>query len=634
MPQLSSTDTGVTGVYRIQLDAIGGKVVSQGVSSAEMAIGAPAWDLTSALPHGVETEHMLLLEEIKNLQALFDAEHVDGGNDIPTTAENAIVFDRITLQACKVFERERVLSLFLAGIVWSDAANDEAARRYARVTTEACALRNLKLRLQAWTARFEPSRLSRLSNFADMHRLWLERSRKHAKNRMPEVAEEIAAQLAQISGVSAWRSMRESIIARLTVNIYGNDIPIALVGSHTTSKSRSIRHAAYDATETSLASISIPAAAALNAIAGERLLLAERRGYKNPLQQALTESGMDEADLHSIHKAIDSLQPDLSVLVAAKANCLGIPAEDFSWWDISAPLPNEKPVTWAAGMASILESFARSSPALAAHARTAINSQWIDAQPRPGKRPKGLCLPLRNGESRLMVVFDGNIDSLFSVSHELGHAYHYWLLRNCTELQRSSPLVSCEIPSLWCESLLSKNAATDGELAWMSSFLSRTMHRLVTLRARFIFEESFLCLRHKGPLPTDEICRLYAEARRQATGGCINTGQLPYYGWILDHHLYTGNHSAWPYYSAMLIGFALPLAASAHARDIFEHMLPRTGTHGLRDLIMQWGGDMRCPDFWMSGANVIRSYINDFVAFSNHAIKRSSSSGAAFRDLG
>ena len=58
--------------------------------------------------------------------------------------------------------------------------------------------------------------------------------------------------------------------------------------------------------------------------------------------------------------------------------------------------------------------------------RNAIESGWIDAEPRENKPPGGFCAPFfSEKESRISMRYDGSIDSVRVLAHELGHAWHF-----------------------------------------------------------------------------------------------------------------------------------------------------------------------------------------------------------------
>ena len=62
---------------------------------------------------------------------------------------------------------------------------------------------------------------------------------------------------------------------------------------------------------------------------------------------------------------------------------------------------------------------------LAEFARHAIESGWVDAEPRENKPQVDFVLLFSEKESRISMRYDGSIDSVRILAHELGHAWHF-----------------------------------------------------------------------------------------------------------------------------------------------------------------------------------------------------------------
>jgi oligoendopeptidase F len=69
--------------------------------------------------------------------------------------------------------------------------------------------------------------------------------------------------------------------------------------------------------------------------------------------------------------------------------------------------------------------FAGFAPTLAALADRAFDEGWVDVLPRKGKRNGAFCMGTAGArESRVMLNFGGGLDDVFTLAHELGHAFH------------------------------------------------------------------------------------------------------------------------------------------------------------------------------------------------------------------
>ena len=69
------------------------------------------------------------------------------------------------------------------------------------------------------------------------------------------------------------------------------------------------------------------------------------------------------------------------------------------------------------------------------------------------------------GESRILSNFDGSLDQVSTLAHELGHGFH----NDCTvkagktELQKNTPMTLAETASIMCETIVTSAALERGQ---------------------------------------------------------------------------------------------------------------------------------------------------------------------------
>src|SRR5207302_6071492 len=116
-----------------------------------------------------------------------------------------------------------------------------------------------------------------------------------------------------------------------------------------------------------------------------------------------------------------------------------------------------------AGRDFLLQQFNTYSTRLRDFVDRAFREQWIDAEPRPGKRGGAFCMPLRNDESRVLSNYMPTYDGVSTLAHELGHAYHNFNLAERTPLQRDTPMVLAETASIFCETIIRHAALANAD---------------------------------------------------------------------------------------------------------------------------------------------------------------------------
>ena len=160
----------------------------------------------------------------------------------------------------------------------------------------------------------------------------------------------------------------------------------------------------------------------------------------------------------------------------------------------------------------VLEQFGTFSLGLQDFAQHAFDSDWIDAEMRDGKRVGAFCMGLpKVKESRVFLNFDGSLDSVFTLAHELGHAFHNECARDKTPLQRQTPMTLAETASIMCETIvfeatIQQAASPEEELAILETSLISDSQVIVDIYSRYLFEKEVFERRAHSELTAEEFC--------------------------------------------------------------------------------------------------------------------------------
>jgi len=302
----------------------------------------------------------------------------------------------------------------------------------------------------------------------------------------------------------------------------------------------------------------------------------------------------------------------------AKARALGL--ERLAWYDVSAPVgKGARTYTWDEAEGFLREQFGQYSDRMAAFADRTFRERWTDAEPRPGKQGGGYCMPVRPGESRIFVNYDGSFNSVSTLAHELGHAYHNLALEHRTALQSRTPSTLAETASIFCETLAVDAAlkGTEGEerLALLEASLQRDLMVVVDIHSRFLFEQRVFERRAERELTPREFNELMLQAQRDTYGDGLDPDALHPYMWAVKGHYYGPTFYNYPYTFGLLFGLGL-FARYQEAPDGFhagyDDLLSSTGMADAASLGQRFGIDVRGVEFWRSSLDVIRKTISEF----------------------
>lgn len=595
-------------------------------------IALPHWQLDS-LYTGVDSpeyrsDAAALDSVLEETERYFDGNDVRGvGQSI--TGDQGPVLER----ALELIERNVMLLTCLRAYVNLRVATDSFD---AVAQAEASALKPKDARFQALAARFK-SWLGRLDlraaassseRVAD-HLYVLERNRQEADHLLSDEAESLAAAL-DGSGGSAWAKLYGELISKERVRAAplpdGEDgeYGVAELRTLQAHPDRTVRRKAYDAELELLSRNQLSFTAAMNGVKGQVDTLTSRRGWDSPFDYSLFQHGVSRQAVESMQEACQESFPVVRSYLEAKAGLLG--ESKLAWYDLFAPLPQAKPLsfTWEEAKSVVLERFGTYSDTLAAFAERTFEEGWIDVPPRKGKRNGAFCSAIHpRGESRVMLNFGGTLTDVFTLAHELGHAYH----NDCkvrfgrTVLQVPTPMTLSETASIFCETVVFDGlVATPDEaerLTVLEQNLQHAVQLLLDIHSRFLFESTVFGRRRQRELSADELRQAMLEAQAATYGDAVADEARHPLMWAQKPHYYSSGLSFYnyPYTFGWLFGLGL-YARYLEDRDVFrqryDELLASTGIAAAADLAERFDIDIEDPAFWRESLSVVEKRVAAF----------------------
>lgn len=446
---------------------------------------------------------------------------------------------------------------------------------------------------------------------------------KAAYQMSPEL-EDLANDLSR-SGGTAWGRLQEAISSTVTAvwdSSSGERKTVIALRDLAHNPDRSVRERAYRAELEAWRSMEIPLAASLNGVKGTTLTVDKRRGWKSPLQKSAFQSRLSEKALEALIAAMENSLPLFRRYLKVKASLLGIKACAF--YDLFAPVESDsKKWTWTEATEFIIEQFTTFDPDMGAFAHRAVSRSWIDALGREGKIGGAYCtdFPLA-GESRILCNFEGSFDSVFTVAHELGHAWHHELIKDLSRFRSAYPMTLAETASIFAETIIFEGAlgaATkeDERIALIEGNLKDCCQVIVDILSRFYFETALFERRDKAELSAEELCALMIGAQKKAYGDGLDPDLLHPYMWAVKSHYYSPGLAFYNYPYAFGQLFSLGLFARARQEgpgfaQAYRTMLRLTGQAPAADVTKSAGFDIEDGAFWQDGIALIAGRVEEF----------------------
>jgi oligoendopeptidase F len=227
-------------------------------------------------------------------------------------------------------------------------------------------------------------------------------------------------------------------------------------------------------------------------------------------------------------------------------------------------------------------------------------------------------------ESRILANFDGSLDQLLTLAHELGHGFHNECQTGLTMMQRDTPMTLAETASTFCETLVTDAALRRAsgpaeELAILETFLVGAGQVIVDISSRFLFEKEVFERRAGAELSADDFCEIMTRAQKQTYGDGLDEAHLHPYMWAWKPHYYSPMLPFYnfPYAFGLLFGLGLyaefQKRGQAFVAD-YESLLRSTGSGTAAELAGRFGMDLHRPEFWRGSMKIIDARVERYLA--------------------
>ncbi len=468
------------------------------------------------------------------------------------------------------------------------------------------------------------------SHLLKEHEFFLNEIKKATQYMLSE-KEEVLISKMQNTGSRAWSSLQNMLASTLLVdiNIDGQDkqLPLPVVRNLAHDKDPEIRKKAYEAELQSYKKIEESSAASLNGIKGEVITTSELRGFKSPLEETLFNSRMDKETLDAMLTAMKEFLPVFHKYYRKKAELLGH-ENGLPFYDIFAPMGQvNRSFTYGEAMDYIIDNFRTFSDRLADYTQNAYDKNWLDIEPREGKRGGAFCSNLHAiGESRILSNFNGSFSNMTTLAHELGHGYHGFNLKDETVLNAGYPMPIAETASIFCETIVVnaalKEASNEEALSILESSISDAGQVIVDIMSRYIFETELFERRKTHALSVNELKEIMLDAQKQAFGNGLDHNVLHPYMWVNKTHYYSAgrNFYNFPYAFGLLFSKGLYAEYLNRGEDFvaeYDELLNATGKNNIVDVAKRMDIDVRDPEFFRNSLRLIEKDIEKFIELAS-----------------
>ena len=371
--------------------------------------------------------------------------------------------------------------------------------------------------------------------------------------------------------------------------------------SYMESPDRAVREGAFKTLYGQIASLKNTFAAIYRGNLKQAKFYAQSRKYSSARAMYLADSNVPESVYDNLLSAVHEALPMMYRYVAVRKKVLGV--DKLHMYDVYTPIVAAQNQTYEFDQAKqmVLEALKPMGEDYLSHAREGLENRWIDIYPNKGKKGGAYSWGCYDSQPFILLNYTKNLDSVFTLIHEMGHSIHSYYSRTAQDYAYSDyKIFVAEVASTCNECLLMHDLlekTTDKEQRkyllnhYLDSFKGTLFRQ--TMFAEFEKTAHDYCAQGK-PLTAEALSQMYLELNQKYFGPDMEKDEEIAYEWMRIPHFYTPFY-VYQYatgYSAAVALSAKILKEGKPAVDAYMSFLKGGESKDPIDLLKMAGVDM------------------------------------------
>jgi len=435
-----------------------------------------------------------------------------------------------------------------------------------------------------------------------------------------------------VDGNSAWSQLYTSISSTMSCQVGDKKMGVAQAASLLASPESSERRQAWDGIQASWTQNEEAAAAILNSISGWRLELNRRRAAAagkpvHYLDTALHQNRMSKKSLEAMMTAVEEGKVVGQRALKLQARVLG--KKQLHPSDLMAPPPAAEgaeslSVPFDQGVTLVADAVSTVDSSVGDFVKMMSDKKWVEGREGDKKAPGAYCTQFAKSRHPRVYLsaYSGSFQHVSTLAHELGHAFHSWVMRDMERAETRYPMNLAETASIFFETVVGDRlmdlAATPEEklrYAWYDAESAGAF--LLNIPTRFDFECRMHEARDKGETLTPTFLKkTMAEAWQGRYGDTLEVMDDMFWATKLHFHMTGVQFYNFPYTFGYL--FALGVYAQQESKGADFHqayvdLLRDTGRMSAEAVVQKHlGCSIEDPEFWRGSIRIIDRKMDQF----------------------
>ncbi|MBQ4068054.1 MAG: oligoendopeptidase F [Lachnospiraceae bacterium] len=330
------------------------------------------------------------------------------------------------------------------------------------------------------------------------------------------------------------------------------------------SKDRGVRKSAFEAMYETYEKYGNLMASVYNASVKKDVFYAKAEKYSSTLDRELDSNDIPKSVYMNLIKAVHKNLPLMYRYVKLRKKTMGY--DKLHMYDIYAPIiyKDEREISYEEAKTMVSEGLKPMGKEYLDILKEGFNNRWIDVCENEGKRSGAYSWSCYGCHPYVLLNYQSNLDSVFTLAHEMGHAIHsYYTNETQPSVYSGYTIFVAEVASICNESLLLHHLlenidSKDEKIYLINNYLEKFRG---TLFRQVMFAEFELLTHEKVEagefLTKDSLCEMYYDLNKKYYGEEIADDKLIEMEWARIPHFYT------PFYVYQYAtGFAAAIALS------------------------------------------------------------------------
>ena len=446
------------------------------------------------------------------------------------------------------------------------------------------------------------------------------------KDQLLSVAEENLITGLAVNGLHTWGNLYTELAGTLKCKVNGETMGLAKAANLQSDPNRAIRQAAWQSIRNAWAGHQQTVTTILNAINGWRLEETQKRAQVcelHYLDRSCHQSRIERATLDALMATTYQQRSIGQRALKAMAQVLNI--SQMAPWDLQAPAPTigePKTIPFDAAITLIADAFRQLTPEMGDFAVMMAEQGWIDGKPTPNRATGAYCTRFSDPrEPRIFMSYAGTMTNVITLAHELGHAWHNWVMRDLPPMQTYYSMTLAETASIFAETLVrdallqrAETPAQKLEILWQNAQSAAVF--LLNIPARFEFEKRLVEARKQGVAIAPTLKTMMADSWQLWYEDSLSDYDDMFWATKLHFSISQLGFYNYPYLFGYLFSLGIYAQQDKYGADfntLYTQILRDTGSMTAEELVgHHLQQDISQAQFWQASLKIVENSVASF----------------------